>query len=29
MAKEVVDLFESNGYNVAATPQGLIVRIAK
>ncbi len=29
MAKEVVELFESNGYNVAATPQGLIVRIAK
>lgn len=29
MAKEVVDLFESNGYLVAATPQGLIVRIAK
>jgi hypothetical protein len=29
MAKEVVDLFESNGYNVASTPQGLIVRIAK
>ena len=29
MAKEVVELFESNGYNVAQTPQGLIVRIAK
>jgi hypothetical protein len=29
MAKEVVDLFESNGYSVAATPQGMIVRIAK
>ena len=29
MAKEVVDLFESNGYSVAATPQGVIVRIAK
>ena len=29
MAKEVVALFESNGYLVAATPQGLIVRIAK
>jgi hypothetical protein len=29
MAKEVVELFESNGYNVAATPQGVIVRIAK
>jgi hypothetical protein len=29
MAKEVVDLFESNGYTVAQTPQGLLVRIAK
>jgi len=29
MAKEVVELFESNGYNVASTPQGVIVRIAK
>ena len=29
MAKEVVELFESNGYTVAATPQGVIVRIAK
>jgi hypothetical protein len=29
MAREVVDLFESNGYTVAATPQGMIVRIAK
>ena len=29
MAKEVVKLFESNGYDVAQTPQGLIVRIAK
>ena len=29
MAKEVVALFESNGYDVAATPQGVIVRIAK
>jgi hypothetical protein len=29
MAREVVDLFESNGYCVASTPQGLIVRIAK
>jgi hypothetical protein len=29
MAKEVVELFETNGYNVAQTPQGLIVRIAK
>ena len=29
MAKEVVELFESNGYCVAATPQGVIVRIAK
>jgi len=29
MAKEVVSLFELNGYTVASTPQGLIVRIAK
>ena len=29
MAKEVVALFESNGYLVASTPQGLIVRIVK
>ena len=29
MAKEVVALFESNGYTVAATPQGVIVRIAR
>ena len=29
MAKEVVELFETNGYNVAQTPQGVIVRIAK
>ena len=29
MAKQVVALFESNGYDVASTPQGLIVRIAK
>ena len=29
MAKEVVDLFETNGYLVASTPQGLIVRIAR
>ena len=29
MAKEVVALFESNGYCVAQTPQGLLVRIAK
>ena len=29
MAKEVVELFESNGYTVAQTPQGLLVRIAK
>jgi hypothetical protein len=29
MAKEVVALFESNGYCVASTPQGLLVRIAK
>ena len=29
MAREVVALFESNGYDVAQSPQGLIVRIAK
>ena len=29
MAREVVALFESNGYCVAQTPQGLLVRIAK
>ena len=29
MAKEVVMLFETNGYAVASTPQGLIVRIAR
>jgi hypothetical protein len=29
MAREVVELFESNGYTVAQTPQGLLVRIAK
>ena len=29
MAREVVKLFESNGYLVASTPQGLIVRIAR
>lgn len=29
MAKQVVDLFESNGYSVVATPQGMIVRIDK
>jgi hypothetical protein len=29
MAREVVALFESNGYTVATTPQGMIVRIAK
>ena len=29
MAKDVVALFESNGYTVASTPQGVIVRIAK
>jgi len=29
MAREVVQLFESNGYDVAQSPQGLIVRIAK
>ena len=29
MAREVVKLFETNGYDVASTPQGLIVRIVK
>ena len=29
MAREVVTLFESNGYDVAQSPQGLIVRIAR
>ena len=29
MARDVVRLFESNGYTVASTPQGLLVRIAK
>ena len=29
MAREVVKLFESNGYAVAQSPQGLIVRIVK
>jgi hypothetical protein len=29
MAKEVVRLFESNGYGVVSTPQGMIVRIDK
>lgn len=29
MAREVVQLFESNGYDVAQSPQGLIVRIAR
>ena len=29
MAREVVKLFESNGYDVAQSPQGLIVRIVK
>ena len=29
MAQQVVELFESNGYLVASTPQGLIVRITK
>jgi len=29
MAAEVVLLFESNGYGVVNTPQGLIVRIAR
>jgi hypothetical protein len=29
MAREVVKLFETNGYDVAQSPQGLIVRIVK
>ena len=29
MAAEVVKLFESNGYGVVTTPQGMIVRIAR
>jgi hypothetical protein len=29
MAREVITLFESNGYDVASTPQGVIVRIVK
>jgi hypothetical protein len=29
MAKQVVELFETNGYLVAQSPQGLIVRIVK
>ena len=29
MAREVITLFESNGYDVAQSPQGLIVRIVK
>jgi len=29
MAQEVITLFESNGYLVASTPQGVIVRIAR
>jgi hypothetical protein len=29
MAQEVITLFESNGYLVAQTPQGVIVRIVK
>jgi hypothetical protein len=29
LAKEVVKLFESNGYGVVSTPQGMIVRIDK
>ncbi len=29
MAQEVIKLFESNGYFVASTPQGVIVRIAR
>ena len=29
MAKEVLKLFESNGYSVVSTPQGVIVRIDK
>jgi len=29
LAREVVKLFESNGYGVVSTPQGMIVRIDK
>ena len=29
MAAEVVKLFETNGYGVVTTPQGMIVRIAR
>ena len=29
VAKQVIELFESNGYSVANTPQGVIVRIDK
>jgi uncharacterized protein (DUF2252 family) len=29
LAREVVRLFESNGYGVVSTPQGMIVRIDK
>jgi hypothetical protein len=29
LSKEVLELFKSNGYDVVATPQALIVRIAK
>ena len=29
VSKEVVKLFEANGYDVVSTPQGLIVRIDK
>ena len=29
LAKDVVDLFETNGYGVVSTPQGMIVRIDK
>ena len=28
-ASQVMELFESNGYGVVATPQGMIVRIAR
>jgi hypothetical protein len=29
MAREVVKLFEQNGYGVVSTPQGMIIRIDK
>ena len=29
LAREVIKLFESNGYGVVSTPQGMIVRIDK